>query len=445
MTRQEYLSELNTHLMSLPDEERNDAVRFYEEYFEDAGIENEAAVMEELGKPYTLAKSIICEQSAYSKSHSYAKYRESQALDRNRGNASANEDVTPNGSSKPHTQYTSYASQDSSDTANKYYDTSYEAYKEGYTADTPPLSGKKRNNKPNGCIIALIVIALLIIAVVCIIITVLAVAVSDNRDENYDGTSVVVTDDVGVVEGSAEVTYVGGSYSKTYPSYTNLKGINIDIPYADVYIYSDYDYLGVDAYDINSEFLAQDLDENGILTINYTESTDNLVDYAFDLYDGTPTITVYLPDAIELSEVSVSMIAGTLYISEMNAERLDAKITAGDLNLDMVTISEEFKIESGAGDITINECNLFNKTEISNTAGDIFISASRLTGNSEIKATAGDVELDLIGDITDYTFDIKRGVGDISINDERRIPDTSGENTLKVTTVAGDCDIEIYE
>ena len=34
MTKQEYLAELNTYLMSLPLEEREDAVRFYEEYFE---------------------------------------------------------------------------------------------------------------------------------------------------------------------------------------------------------------------------------------------------------------------------------------------------------------------------------------------------------------------------------------------------------------------------
>ena len=33
MTRQEYLSELSSNLMSLSAEEREDAVRFYEEYF----------------------------------------------------------------------------------------------------------------------------------------------------------------------------------------------------------------------------------------------------------------------------------------------------------------------------------------------------------------------------------------------------------------------------
>ena len=50
MTRYEYLDELNTHLMSLSAEERENAVKFYEEYFEDAGPDKEQEVIEELGK-----------------------------------------------------------------------------------------------------------------------------------------------------------------------------------------------------------------------------------------------------------------------------------------------------------------------------------------------------------------------------------------------------------
>ena len=53
MNKQEYLSELEAYLASLSEEERNDALRFYEEYFEDAGPENEQQVISELGKPCT--------------------------------------------------------------------------------------------------------------------------------------------------------------------------------------------------------------------------------------------------------------------------------------------------------------------------------------------------------------------------------------------------------
>ena len=147
MTKQEYLAELNTHLMSLSSEERENAVRFYEEYFEDAGAENEQTVMDELGKPYALAKSIICEQSAYSKSLSYAKYRESKSLAQSEpienNSAAAEEDVMPQKAASeqqdsPHTQYTAYnysyennnTNTNNNDTASSKYNTSYESYDE---------------------------------------------------------------------------------------------------------------------------------------------------------------------------------------------------------------------------------------------------------------------------------------------------------------------------
>lgn len=83
MTRAEYLAELDSHLITLPKEERDMAVSFYEEYFEDAGPEQEQAVMEELGKPYQLARTIIGETSLYSKSEVYIKYKESKPMPQN--------------------------------------------------------------------------------------------------------------------------------------------------------------------------------------------------------------------------------------------------------------------------------------------------------------------------------------------------------------------------
>ncbi len=83
MTRSEYLSELASHLISLPKEERDMAVGFYEEYFDEAGPENEQAVIADLGKPFNLARSIIGETSLYSKSMVYLQYKESKPMPQN--------------------------------------------------------------------------------------------------------------------------------------------------------------------------------------------------------------------------------------------------------------------------------------------------------------------------------------------------------------------------
>lgn len=49
---------LHRLLSDLPPEERNQAIKYYEDYFEDAGPENEQAILKELGSPQELANQI---------------------------------------------------------------------------------------------------------------------------------------------------------------------------------------------------------------------------------------------------------------------------------------------------------------------------------------------------------------------------------------------------
>ena len=61
MTAYEYLNALREALEVLPDDERMNAIRYYEEYFLDAGPENESKVIEELGTPGQVAQNILNE------------------------------------------------------------------------------------------------------------------------------------------------------------------------------------------------------------------------------------------------------------------------------------------------------------------------------------------------------------------------------------------------
>lgn len=59
MTRNEFIAELRGRLAVLPPEERENALQYYEEYFDDAGPENEQAVIQELGSPENVANRIL--------------------------------------------------------------------------------------------------------------------------------------------------------------------------------------------------------------------------------------------------------------------------------------------------------------------------------------------------------------------------------------------------
>lgn len=58
MNRQEFLNELENLLQNISVADRLEAIRYYEDYFEDAGIENEDQVVKKLGSPERVAAII---------------------------------------------------------------------------------------------------------------------------------------------------------------------------------------------------------------------------------------------------------------------------------------------------------------------------------------------------------------------------------------------------
>jgi len=59
MTKNDFLAELERRLKPLDESERNDALNFYREYFEEAGPGKESAVIEELGSPAYVAAQVV--------------------------------------------------------------------------------------------------------------------------------------------------------------------------------------------------------------------------------------------------------------------------------------------------------------------------------------------------------------------------------------------------
>ncbi|MEG0912142.1 MAG: hypothetical protein RSG53_00905 [Oscillospiraceae bacterium] len=70
MTRSEYLSELRSRLSRLPEDDLNEAIEFYTEYFEDA--QSDADAVSALGSPARLAAQLNAEFSAQSLSQKSA-------------------------------------------------------------------------------------------------------------------------------------------------------------------------------------------------------------------------------------------------------------------------------------------------------------------------------------------------------------------------------------
>lgn len=63
MTREVFLGKLRHYLRKLPEEELNDAVRYYEEYIDEAGGENVVETLRTLGDPRDIAVQILSERT----------------------------------------------------------------------------------------------------------------------------------------------------------------------------------------------------------------------------------------------------------------------------------------------------------------------------------------------------------------------------------------------
>lgn len=59
MTRTEYLAKLDCYLHRLPEKDYQEAMDYFTEYFDEAGPENEAQVMTELGTPKEAAQDLL--------------------------------------------------------------------------------------------------------------------------------------------------------------------------------------------------------------------------------------------------------------------------------------------------------------------------------------------------------------------------------------------------
>ena len=64
MNKHEFINQLKKHLRKLPFDEIKEAIDYYEQYFDDAGEENEQAVLLELGSSSAVASQLIASYAA---------------------------------------------------------------------------------------------------------------------------------------------------------------------------------------------------------------------------------------------------------------------------------------------------------------------------------------------------------------------------------------------
>lgn len=134
MNRDEFLNQLERLLMDIPEGDRLDAIEYYYDYFDEAGVANEQKVIRELGSPERVAQTIKenLGTNGFETSSNYG------------GSGDYNE---PKDYSAPDDSERSREYGDAYDSANPYEQTksygSTESYENSYSAPKNGTSGKK--------------------------------------------------------------------------------------------------------------------------------------------------------------------------------------------------------------------------------------------------------------------------------------------------------------
>jgi len=152
----------------------------------------------------------------------------------------------------------------------------------------------------------------------------------------------------------------------------------------------------------------------------------------FNLSEMKSNITIYIPDNIKLNKVDIELGAADTNIEYLNCEKLKINTGAGRCYIQNL-IAQDAKIECGAGETVIGESTI-DKIKIDGGVGKTTITG-KITKNADIDSGIGKLEVNLIGDSSDYKIKSNTGLGNFIV-DNQKVTDSQIIGT-------GNVDVEI--
>lgn len=166
-------------------------------------------------------------------------------------------------------------------------------------------------------------------------------------------------------------------------------------------------------------------------------------------------------EAIKAETFDSNIGSGDLEVKDLTADNIDVSVGSGDVvfgyaeadKMNMVVGSGDFTfkgleardcdLEVGSGDVEGKNVQIMNLSAQTGS-GDIYLKGA-LTGVSEFICGSGDIDLNLDGDIDDYSFEIDGS--DIEINGEdyskKYKSDVTMDKQLHLKAGSGDIDVTI--
>lgn len=134
-------------------------------------------------------------------------------------------------------------------------------------------------------------------------------------------------------------------------------------------------------------------------------------------------------------QTTIKIGAGALSATQLQSERLNIKIGAGEGIIDNLQVTDQCTTKVGVGNLELGKTNivsnihnLHSETAMGNTE-----ITGKLTGNNTLKCSTGNLDLTLAGRKSNYSFSTNTTMGDITFEKDSQSENTSTENYGDVT------------
>lgn len=161
----------------------------------------------------------------------------------------------------------------------------------------------------------------------------------------------------------------------------------------------------------------------------------------------TSNLIIYIPENMaQIDEIKISTGAGKINIEKLNAQSLYLELGAGDVHIENAIVTKEAKIDGGVGK------NEFKSSEINNLKANLgvggFSFEGKLTGKNKIDSGVGAIDISLNGKKENYTVDVNKGLGNITIDGQKVEKEGTygnGENYIEIDGGIGEIKLNYNE
>lgn len=143
----------------------------------------------------------------------------------------------------------------------------------------------------------------------------------------------------------------------------------------------------------------------------------------FGIGNQTCKVTIEIPQGTVLEDMNMELDVGEITMNSIHNKATTILVDVGEIEIDK-SILGDTKLDTDTGDINIM------KSEF---------------GNMEATTDIGDIEISSITDLTNYSFEIKSGLGEVSVNDgeygKKYMNKAQSDYRIKAITDIGDVEI----